>query len=293
MLLSRKTHLIRFTILVAFLIVCNLTNVRSQNNCYDGSASSSADTICLGDSVVLRITEVNKSANIQWQNLKNNTWQNIEVQGSTDSIFTYYADSSSEVRSRIICASDTFFSDTFSIIVCYKPVAWYYYESDDKFVELFGIDSNKVVVWDWDFSRSDLSSEQNTSFTADFYGTSYNISLRVANQCGEDQLVWPITVDSNKRKGGPGIETRVELNQPKAVKVYPNPVIDFLTIEGVGTNYPIQYFIENLVGQLVQHGVLYSTSTINLASRMDGIYFISLIDPLGNSSFSKVLKTNR
>ena len=77
-----------------------------------------------------------------------------------------------------------------------------------------------------------------------------------------------------------------DLNNSKAVQVYPNPVKDILNVTNITLNS--NYEIFNAAGQLVSKGNL-GTGKIAVSKLTKGIYFIN-IDDNGTSVKTKFVK---
>ena len=73
-----------------------------------------------------------------------------------------------------------------------------------------------------------------------------------------------------------------------SIQLYPNPTIDYLTIETDETN--LTYALSNSIGQIVQNGEISQKSqNIDVSSIADGIYFITLTSKT-QSNQSQVFK---
>ena len=70
--------------------------------------------------------------------------------------------------------------------------------------------------------------------------------------------------------------------------IYPNPVHDVLHIN---TNDGKAYSIQNMVGQVLQHGILkQGDNTINVKELPTGVYMLETVDPSGSRTITKILK---
>jgi hypothetical protein len=83
-----------------------------------------------------------------------------------------------------------------------------------------------------------------------------------------------------------------EFNE-SAIKLYPNPVNDFININTTDNNFQIQYAtIFNLNGEILKSNLVennYSTR-INIDNLQSGIYFLKIEDIDGNSVMKKFIK---
>lgn len=59
-----------------------------------------------------------------------------------------------------------------------------------------------------------------------------------------------------------------------ALQAFPNPFIDRLTIEAVGTTICIPFEVISSSGEIVYHGLFSEKTTINTASFPEDIYFL-------------------
>ncbi|UBM63658.1 T9SS type A sorting domain-containing protein [Candidatus Sulfidibacterium hydrothermale] len=85
--------------------------------------------------------------------------------------------------------------------------------------------------------------------------------------------------------GGP---TSIARNPELQVAVYPNPAVDFLTVES-GENKTMDYRLINLTGQIVRAGkIVNGQNRICLEKLKTGLYFLILTNP--ESSWSKQYK---
>ena len=87
----------------------------------------------------------------------------------------------------------------------------------------------------------------------------------------------------------PEITVGIDQNAEAVVRIYPNPVIDFLKIE-IGNSEKTVCIVRDILGRKVLQKNVWQSEQLNLASYKPGIYFVELHQN-GNRIFSgKVLK---
>lgn len=86
-----------------------------------------------------------------------------------------------------------------------------------------------------------------------------------------------------------GIIKTKEVPETASFKIYPNPVVDFLTVEVPSElSSDVNYFIYNTLGKLVTRGKLYNrTQEINLSDLPSGQYIFNVL--LNGKSYSSIL----
>jgi hypothetical protein len=88
----------------------------------------------------------------------------------------------------------------------------------------------------------------------------------------------------------PGTTVSVIENDMSQIRMYPNPVIDELNIDGLSGDETIQLF--DITGKLLRSFENYnSTCRLNLKTLDDGVYFVQTISENTNRTY-KIVKRN-
>jgi len=94
-----------------------------------------------------------------------------------------------------------------------------------------------------------------------------------------------ITLNQGFQQGNLNVSTLIELEESVALKAYPNPVKDILTIETTEEN--LKYQIVSISGDLIDSGEITSNKhTLNFSNSAKGVYFL-VID---NQKTHKIIK---
>ncbi len=179
-----------------------------------------------------------------------------------------------------------------------------FYTSNDTLEVLVSSDCGNTWQSVWLKSGSDLSTGNSDSINL-FYPThsewqsasvdlrsfdnspSLNIKLQVIEAGGNALYL------DNINLGGGIYNSATELDNQNlnSISVYPNPAIDFIQLK---TNSTIAaYEIYSSIGQMMDSRILpakSSTTTIDISTLANGIYFIKLLDSKGNQSSAKFIK---
>jgi hypothetical protein len=156
-----------------------------------------------------------------------------------------------------------------------KPVADFSYQVYGGRV-VFTSTSKYASAYDWDFGDDTTSIEENPIHDYTVYGSKFNVWLTVANTCGT----------STKNRLVTGVKVGLDELEAGKVSLYPNPVVDYITIEGIQKVSVIQIFGAN--GGLVTSKQFNNESsvTIDVSNFAYGQYLINFI-LVDGSNFSK------
>jgi uncharacterized delta-60 repeat protein len=122
---------------------------------------------------------------------------------------------------------------------CPSPVALFTYQSDTSAVQ-FTDHSSSATGWHWSFGDSTYSIEQNPVHTYPAIGKYFNC-LNISDSCGSGQFCDSVKLIPN------GIPASVQ----NTVKIFPNPVNDYLNLEFPATYSTISGIIQirNIIGE--------------------------------------------
>lgn len=86
-----------------------------------------------------------------------------------------------------------------------------------------------------------------------------------------------------------GVVTSISTKENGKLKIYPNPVINQFTIEGVENIASVRVY--NIIGQIV-FSRFDGASTLNISSLTKGVYIVRVENSSGERFISKILKNN-
>ncbi len=153
------------------------------------------------------------------------------------------------------------------------------------FDEAGGIDANVIAKWEgkeWCGYRNDF-----VNTVSDL--AVYNDSLVVANGYfgppSKDQVNILTDIHQTNRCGVIDGFSEIDVSD---FKIYPNPVLAELVIEGSGTPQETDYKLINMQGQVLRSGnFLQLKFTINIEELVPGIYFLKLVTNNNNNRITK------
>jgi hypothetical protein len=164
------------------------------------------------------------------------------------------------------------------------PVAGFAYYSDSTTKTVFYKLSFNEMSWHWDFGDGSEDSVNTTVYHTFPDSGTYNVCIRVKNNCGSDEYCHIVTITA---PGG------VEEMNPVITKIYPNPATDFVVIEF--ENIPrkeYSLFIYNSIGQMVMRRDQIRDNYIKIDRNnipQNGIYFFRISDSTGISGNGKFI----
>lgn len=143
----------------------------------------------------------------------------------------------------------------------------------NQMVATFSVANSACSSFLWDFGNGNTSSiNPNPTITYASAGT-YGVCLQCNGQPSSCVQCINITVPSNT-SGTIGIE---DIQTESGITIYPNPLIDIITIETENNNLNSNYVILNSIGQQVLSGQLIDIkSTIDLQHLSPGLYVIRI-----------------
>jgi hypothetical protein len=143
------------------------------------------------------------------------------------------------------------------------PEAAFFEQHFDKTVLAYAFSESKYVTHLYNFGDGNTSFNPSPEHEYDDYGT-YTIKHKVTSQCyPADSSSKTITLEPN------GIEEKSE----NEISVYPQPVVDYLFINGVLS--PFNYQIYSLEGKEIGSG-LCSDNQIKMIDFKNGIYILKI-----------------
>jgi hypothetical protein len=131
----------------------------------------------------------------------------------------------------------------------------------------------------WDFGDGNFSAAASPTYTYQNKGL-YTVCMSLVDDCGDADTcidVLASLVDLN------------ELQNSKALTVYPNPTKNDLRINGLPENASFMYDILNSVGQTVQRGKVENNTLIALNNLPEGLYILHITDLSGGHWDAKVI----
>jgi len=131
----------------------------------------------------------------------------------------------------------------------------------------------------WDFGDGTSAATPNPSHTFTDTG-SHTVCVTVANDCGSNLYCLEVA-------GATGIESTGSI---AAVKVYPNPATQSITIEGAGSGTKLSLY--SITGSIQLEQTLRSSlpASINISHLPDGVYLLQFTDTQGRKGMTKVVK---
>lgn len=169
------------------------------------------------------------------------------------------------------CGSDVF-CDTITI-TCALPTAAFSNVETGLQVSFTDASTGTVSGYMWDFGDGNTSTTMNPLHTYSATGT-YTVCLTVTNACGSDSTCAAVTVAL----------TGVDDNELSNVNVYPNPVLNGITID-MGSNLEhANLDITDVNGRLIYSSEQRNAQIVNLdiTNATSGIYFLRITS--GNAS---------
>jgi hypothetical protein len=168
---------------------------------------------------------------------------------------------------------------TYTVMGSAQPLAaftadqTYIYENDT--VGFTDLSENNPASWQWSFQGGipATSSEQHPQVVYPYYGT-YNVQLKVTNECGQDILFKSeyILVDFASGNQQPVPES--------GINVFPNPSEGIFYIDVRGEQ-EFSYSVMDLSGRVVAGSNWTLNRTIDLSEKTPGLYFLEIIKPDG------------
>ena len=160
------------------------------------------------------------------------------------------------------------------------PVADFSYEISGLIVEFTDLSTNAPESWYWDFDDGIISGLQNPSHTYSEKDI-YEVCLKSTNDAGFTETCK--TIDLN---------TGITLQEIKNINLYPNPAIDFVTVELPENMDNLVAKLYNTTGQQVASDITITSPTsliINTQSLAAGTYTILVHNStqFGSISFVK------
>ena len=148
-----------------------------------------------------------------------------------------------------------------------------------------GINVHKLAKWDgveWCGYQTDFT---NNVFSLTVYKDSLVVGDGYYTTPRHEQV--QILTNINQTKECGVLNGVIELDFPD-FKVYPNPVLNELKIEGSGTTQETDYKLINMQGQVLRSGnFLQLKFTINIEELVPGIYFLKLVTNNNNNRITK------
>jgi hypothetical protein len=144
----------------------------------------------------------------------------------------------------------------------------YIFENDT--VRFTDLSENDPTGWQWSFQGGipATSSEQHPQVVYPYYGT-YNVQLKVTNECGQDILFKSGYIQVDFASGD---------QQPvpvASIKVFPNPSEGIFYINVPGEQ-EFRYSVMDLSGRVVAGSNWTANRTIDLSKKSSGLYFLKI-----------------
>jgi hypothetical protein len=98
----------------------------------------------------------------------------------------------------------------------------------------------------------------------------FTFEVKVINSAGSDTKELSILIED-------GVDI-ANISQKTALRIYPNPTNQQLRIVGIDEYSVVDYTIYNITGQLILHGKLRDSSTINVGHLAKGMYYLKISD---------------
>ncbi|MCB9234252.1 MAG: T9SS type A sorting domain-containing protein [Bacteroidia bacterium] len=237
-----------------------------------GTLSADPDTICVGESAVLTLT--NSQGTISWQSSINGTsWLPVSGNGATLNTgpltqTTWFQAS----LSNGFCP--TVNSPTAQVTVISTAAS--FTAAVNGLTVVFTDNSTSATAWLWTFGDGGTATSQNPTYTYAAPGT-YTVVL-IVNTDGHcpDTLSQSITVGPN------GLEDYLV----SGIKIYPNPAHDQVQVEVSGAIHQnLNCRLVDLLGR-IQYQAMHKTDqqgkfSVNLSELTAGIYLIEVESPKG------------
>lgn len=184
--------------------------------------------VCDGNSGTIGLAAVN-GLSYSWST--GDTTNNISV--STAGIYTI------TITDQVGCTG----SDAVEVIAHNSPVAAFSTDTSGCPQIVFTDNSTGGTSWAWSFGDGSSSASQNPTYSYQTSGNgSYNVTLIVTNDCGQDTIMQPIA-----------ISCVVGLQMPSnlVITLYPNPSDGRFKVRFVGLEGEVDFSVFNALGQQV------------------------------------------
>jgi PKD repeat protein len=137
-------------------------------------------------------------------------------------------------------------------------------------IDFFDQSSYAPSSWEWTFTGAAITSSFAQNPTGIVYNSPgiYDVKLVVQNSNGSDSITKECQIEVLPSP------TSILSNSKDEIKIYPNPFLDVMFLEGV-TNFPIYYSISDWLGRKVFEGSS-TENQLNLEFLKPGFYIITL-----------------
>lgn len=175
-------------------------------------------------------------------------------------------------------------SSSYNIGVYFNPlaVAGFTYAIDEGNVQFTSTSQNETAgSYQWHFGDGASSGQQNPLHSYALSGT-YNASLTVSNDCGDDTYTESLTISLSDE----------ENEMLKAIQLFPNPANEQVQLIFPANHSFVQWSLKDVNGRVVMSESIQAQASlqINLEDLASGSYFIQLISKSGAPGLLPLIK---
>lgn len=175
-------------------------------------------------------------------------------------------------------------SSSYNIGVYFNPlaIAGFTYSINEGDVQFTSTSQNETAgSYQWHFGDGASSGQQNPLHSYALSGT-YNASLTVSNDCGDDTYTESLTISLSDE----------EKEMLKAIQLFPNPAKDQVQLIFPANHSFVQCSLKDVNGRIVMSESIQAQASlqINLEALASGSYFIQLISKSGAPGLLPLIK---